>query len=166
MTTTDFENNLLSMRPKLIRIATDFFHNREDAEDVVQEVYIRLLQRGSREDDNLEALAIKATKNLCVSVWRRQRLRNSESLDNVPERMGSELADTSIIYKEKERQIEQAISQLPPSEQKLIRLRTDEDLQSDDIARKTGIPIRSVSTIISSAKRKLRILLTNKDNDR
>ena len=56
----------------MLRVAMDFFQNEEDAEDVVQEVYVRMLKRGWRQGDNVEALGIRATKNLCVSVWRRQ----------------------------------------------------------------------------------------------
>ena len=34
----------------------DFFHNEEDAMDVVQEVYVRMLKRGWQQGDNIEAL--------------------------------------------------------------------------------------------------------------
>ena len=34
------------MRPQMMRVAMDFFHNEEDAMDVVQEVYVRMLKRG------------------------------------------------------------------------------------------------------------------------
>ena len=73
MTQTEFEQTLLKTRDKMMCAAMSFFHNREDAEDVVQEVCVRMLERGWRSGDNTEALLIKATKNLCVSVWRRQQ---------------------------------------------------------------------------------------------
>ena len=71
MTQTEFEHKLIRMRPQMMRVAMDFFHNEEDAMDVVQEVYVRMLKRGWQQGDNVEALSIRATKNLCVSVWRR-----------------------------------------------------------------------------------------------
>ena len=73
MTQTEFEHLLLKTRDEMMRVAMSFFHNREDAEDVVQEVCMRMLERGWKGGDNTEALLIKATKNLCVSVWRRQK---------------------------------------------------------------------------------------------
>lgn len=162
MTPTEFEHELLLMRPKLVRVAFDFFHNREDAEDVVQEVYVRLLERGYVEGDNLEPLAIRATKNLCVSVWRRMKLREARGLNEVAETMDITEADSHILQKEHSERLEKAINQLPPSEQRLIRLRHDEGLKSEEISKQTGIPIRSVSTMLSSAKKRLRTLLTNK----
>lgn len=73
MTQTEFEHLLLKTRDKMMHVAMSFFHNKEDAEDVVQEVCVRMLERGWKSGDNIEALLIKATKNLCVSVWRRQK---------------------------------------------------------------------------------------------
>lgn len=43
MTRIEFEHKILKMRPKMLRVATDFFHNEEDVEDIVQEVYSNAL---------------------------------------------------------------------------------------------------------------------------
>ena len=83
MTQKEFEQTLIALRPDMVRVAIAFFHNDEDAEDVVQEVYAWPLQRGWHQGDKLVALAIRATKNLCVSVWRRKRLRETEPLDGI-----------------------------------------------------------------------------------
>lgn len=133
----------------------DFFHNEEDAEDVVQEVYVRMLKRGWRQGDNVEALGIRATKNLCVSVWRRQRLRESEPLESVPESAGHDSADTPLLNGERQAEIENAIRKLPPSEQRLIRMKHQDDMPLEEIAKETGMSRRSASTIISSAKKHL-----------
>lgn len=143
------------MRPQMLRVAMDFFHNEEDAEDVVQEVYVRMLKRGWRQGDNVEALGIRATKNLCVSVWRRQRLRESEPLESVPESAGHDSADTPLLNGERDAEIENAIRKLPPSEQRLIRMKHQDDMPLEEIAKKTGMSRRSASTIISSAKKHL-----------
>lgn len=155
MTQTEFEHKLIGMRPQMLRVAMDFFHNEEDAEDVVQEVYVRMLKRGWRQGDNVEALGIRATKNLCVSVWRRQRLRKSEPLESVPESAGHDSADTPLLNGERNAEIENAIRKLPPSEQRLIRMKHQDDMPLEEIAKKTGMSRRSASTIISSAKKHL-----------
>ena len=43
MTQTEFEHKLIEMRPQMMRVAMDFFHNEEDAMDIVQEVYVQTL---------------------------------------------------------------------------------------------------------------------------
>ena len=139
----------------MMRVAMDFFHNEEDAMDVVLEVYVRMLKRGWQQGDNVEALGIRATKNLCVSVWRRQRLREAQPLESIPESTGDDSADGPMLSEERQTEIENAIQKLPPSEQKLIRMRHQEDMTLEEIAQETGMTRRSASTIISSAKKHL-----------
>ena len=147
----------------MMRVAMDFFHNEEDAMDVVQEVYVRILKRGWQQGDNVEALSIRATKNLCVSVWRRQRLREAEPLESVTESTGHDSADSPMLSEERQTEIENAIQKLPPSEQKLIRMRHQEDMTLEDIAQETGMTRRSASSIISSAKKHLLKLIKTHD---
>ena len=141
----------------------DFFHNEEDAMDVVQEVYVRMLKRGWQQGANVAALGIRATKDLCVSVWRRQRLREAEPLESVPESTGDDSADGPMLSEERQAEIENAIGKLPPSEQKLIRMRHQEDMTMEEIAQETGMTRRSASTIISSAKKHLLKLIKTHD---
>lgn len=141
----------------------DFFHNEEDAMDVVQEVYVRMLKRGWQQGDNVEALSIRATKNLCVSVWRRQRLREAQPLESVPESTGDDSADGPMLSEERHAEIENAIQKLPPSEQKLIRMRHQEDMTLEEIAQQTGMTRRSASSSISSAKKHLLKLIKTHD---
>lgn len=164
MTQIEFEHTLLKTRTKMLRVATDFFRNDEDAEDIVQEVYERMLRRGWQEGDDLEALLIRATKNLCVSVWRRQKLRATEPLACVPEPEERHSADASLIERETSKKLESAILQLPPSEQRLIRLKSDE-LSIEEISQQTGIPKRTASAMLSTAKRRLLNILKTKAND-
>lgn len=163
MKQTEFEHKLIEMRPQMMRVAMDFFHNEEDAMDVVQEVYVRMLKRGWQQGDNVEALSIRATKNLCVSVWRRQRLREAKPLESMPESAGQDSADSLLLNEERQAEIENAIGKLPPSEQKLIRMRHQDDMTMEEIAQETGMSRRSASTIISSAKKHLIKLIKTHD---
>ena len=160
MTQTEFEHLLLKTRDKMMRVAMSFFHNREDAEDVVQEVCMRMLERGWKSGDNTEALLIKATKNLCVSVWRRQRLRETEPLI-----MPSEAsADTPLLQQEQRKQLEQAIAELTPSEQRFIRMK-GEELSIEEMAEQIGVSKRTASTMLWQAKKRLLTFLKINNDD-
>ena len=160
MTQTEFEHLLLQTRDEMMRVAMSFFHNREDAEDVVQEVCMRMLERGWKSGDNTEALLIKATKNLCVSVWRRQKLRETEPLI-----MPSEAsADTPLLQQEQRKQLEQAIAELTPSEQRFIRMK-GEELSIEEMAEQTGVSKRTASTMLWQAKKRLLTFLKINNDD-
>ncbi len=164
MTAEEFGHIAQWLRPQMMRVAMDFFHHREEAEDVVQEVLIRLWQRertyATAKQEELTALAIKATKNLCVSMWRKQKLRQGVPIEDYLAGVSSdEQADKALLTTEQAQIIDTAIGQLSRSEQRLIRLKQHEDLSSDEIALLTGIPTRSVRTMLSSARRNLLKLL-------
>ncbi len=160
MTQTEFERIVLKIRPRMMKIALDFFQNQEDAEDTVQEVLLRMWLRDGLPNDNYEALAVRATKNVCVSMWRKQKLRRMETIDTDNDTsMDSGSSDSQVLTQEQAQRIEQAISRLPRSEQRLIRLKQEADLEADEIAVITGIPVRSVRSMISSARHKLLKLL-------
>ena len=151
---------MLRIRPRMMKIALDFFQNQEDAEDAVQEVLLRMWLRDGSPNDNYEALAVRATKNVCVSMWRKQKLRRMETIDTDNDTsMDSGSSDSQVLTQEQAQRIEQAISRLPRSEQRLIRLKQEADLEADEIAVITGIPVRSVRSMISSARHKLLKLL-------
>ena len=143
------------LRPKLMAVAFAFFRNREDAEDVVQEVLLKLFKRGLKEGDNIDALAMRATKNACVSEYRKRRLRDAEIIDARHESIpGQTKADAATEATDRISMLTRAMARLPRSEQRLIRLR-QAGLESEEISLVTGIPLRSVRTIISSARRHL-----------
>ena len=152
--TQDF-SIFLNLRPTLVRVAYTFFRNWEDAEDVVQDVLLKLLQRGIREGDNIEALAVKAVKNACVSIWRKRRGRRLEGIGTMHiDLPAMERSDAMIEAKDTQDTLLKAISMLPRSERRLILL-WQSGIDSEDIALITGIPVRSVRTMLSSARRHL-----------
>ena len=164
MTQTEFEQTLLRTRDKMMCAAMSFFHNREDAEDIVQEVCLRMLERGWQDGDNTEALLIKATKNLCVSVWRRQKLRQQTTPFTPPLEGTEEAADAPLLQQEQRKQLEQAIQRLTPSEQRIIRMKGKE-LSLDEIAEQTGISKRTASTMLWQAKKRLLTILKIRNHD-
>ena len=164
MTQTEFEQTLLKTRDKMMCAAMSFFHNREDAEDVVQEVCVRMLERGWRSGDNTEALLIKATKNLCVSIWRRQQPHPSPLQERGGLEAESPSAETLLLRQEQREQLEQAIGKLTPSEQKFIRMK-GEELSLEEIAEQTGISKRTASTMLWQAKKRLLTILKHNNDD-
>lgn len=81
----------------------------------------------------------------------------------MPESAGLDSADSLLLSEERQAEIENAIGKLPPSEQKLIRMRHQDDMTMEEIAQETGMSRRSASTIISSAKKHLLKLIKTHD---
>jgi RNA polymerase sigma factor (sigma-70 family) len=154
MSPQEFENIVPELRQLMVKVGCDFFGNQTDAEDVAQEGLIRLWNFCERLDArrNMEALAIRVAKNVCVETFRK-RSNNTITLDDRLE--DNTTADANLDAEDTQHKIDEAIERLSPREQELFRKRHIEGHTAEEIANETGIPKPSVKSIISMAKRKL-----------
>ena len=154
MSPKEFENIVPELRLLMVKVGRDFFGNQTDAEDVAQEGLIRLWNFCERLDArrNMEALAIRVAKNVCVDTYRK-RSNNTITLDDRLE--DDTTADAHLNAEETQHKIDEAIERLNPRERELLRKRHIEGHTAEEIANETGIPKPSVKSIISMAKRKL-----------
>ena len=69
--------------PSLYRLAFSFVNNRSDAEDVIQEVFLRLLQTKRRfdDEDSLKRWLMTVTANRCKDLMRSARWRKEVSVE-------------------------------------------------------------------------------------
>ena len=64
----EFQHKVYPLKNKLFRFAKRLLDHTEEAEDIVQEVFIKLWNRRDKLDEyrSVEALAMITTKNLCL----------------------------------------------------------------------------------------------------
>ena len=162
MTIQEFEHIANELRPHLKEIGKQFFGDDDAAEDIAQETLMRLwiLRERINPIKGTEALAFRMAKNLCVSELRRQRVRQTIMLKG--EILSHDNLQQNIELKEDVTQLCQAISQLQPAEQRLFRMRYEAEMDVGQMATVTGIGVRSISAMLSTAKRKLQEILSKK----
>ena len=68
MNLQDFNSKVYPLKDKIFRFAKRMLEQTEEAEDLVQEVFIRMWKHREKLDEyrSLEALAMITTKNLCL----------------------------------------------------------------------------------------------------
>ena len=157
MSPKEFENIVPALRPVMVKVGRDFFGNESDADDVAQEGLIRLWRYCERlnAERNMEALAVKVAKNICVEIYRR---RNTMTVTLQSGMEGDDTyadADADIEAGETQQKIDEAMERLSPRERELLRKRHIEGHTADEIATETGIPKPSVKSMISMARKKL-----------
>lgn len=154
MSPQEFENIVPELRQLMVKAGCDFFGNQTDADDVAQEGLIRLWNYCERLDArrNMEALAIKVAKNVCVEIYRK---RNNKTVTLDDRLKDDTTADAYMNAEETQHKIDEAIERLSPRERELLRKRHIDGHTAEEIANETGIPKPSVKSIISMAKRKL-----------
>ena len=163
MTNQEFENIATELRPRLKTIGRQFFGDDDAAEDIAQETLMRLwmLREHIRPETGTETLAVRMAKNLCVSEWRKQKVRKKGAL-TTSTLTSAENLQQQLELREEVEQLRQAISRLKPAEQRLFRMRHEAEMDIQQIVAATGIGARSVSAMLSTAKRKLQEILIKK----
>ena len=153
-----FKQLLLPLYPRLQRVALRLLGNAEDAEDIVQEVYMKLWSKRDALPDvqDVEAYCVTMTKNMCID-----RLRIAEAdkadVDEVP----TMLAATDDVEAQVERhdaveQVKQIIGTLPEHQQQVITLRDMEDCSFEEIAEQTGLTAVNIRMLLSRARKTIR----------
>lgn len=161
-----FKIAVLPLRGKLLNYARKLTDDTSDAEDVVQEVMIKLWNIRQKLDqyNSIEALAVKITHNLCMDMWRSKK-PTSLPLDQVQKASEGLAPDHLIEGKDEFRIINEIINSLPTLQQTIIRMKDVEEYEADEIAEITGCSPEAIRSNLSRARKKVRdIYLSLKTN--
>lgn len=159
MTASEFDNIVKELRPHLIKVGRDFFNDSDKAEDVVQEVLMRLwlIREKIASTGNLQSLATRMAKNVCISMWRHERYTITKGYDR--ERGPTTALSTEIEEQDNAQLLHYAMERLTVGERRLMSMRAEEGMEVGRIAEVTGLTPRSVSVILSRARKKIIELL-------
>ena len=144
-------------RQRCLREARRILRDREDAEEAVQEAFIRAWrnQDSCRTPSTPLPWLIQITRNEALRLAaRRQRRQASEVPEEEPDRMIS--SDNGLDRMLETVATEQVLNVLHPDERALIRLRYVEDLTQGQVAARLGVPEGTVKVRLHRARARLR----------
>jgi RNA polymerase sigma-70 factor (ECF subfamily) len=151
------------LRDELVSTLWFMLGNRDDAQDVAQDVFLRCWRtRDSLPDvQNLRAwifrVGLNAAKDLQRSAWRR-RVRPLEGTEFQPAAAhpapGQDMENQELLGR-----LRQALLHLRPEEKEVFLLRQNGDLTYEQIADMHHRPVGTVKTQMRSALQKLRKVL-------
>jgi RNA polymerase sigma-70 factor, ECF subfamily len=141
--------------------------NRTDAEDLVQETYVRAIRAIGRlrDDSNVKGWLFTILRNIWLNEVR-QRRKAPEILDVETDERTSTLVDESIesphdvyVANLERHHVRTAIQQLPEEARQVILLREWGGLSYQEIATVLDCPVGTVMSRLARARAKLRDLL-------
>lgn len=133
--------------------------SREFAEEVVQEVFLKVWSRRIAFADvkNLEAFLVTCGRNLTIELFRRRNREVERAYKYASRQQSSENTTESVIIEgELEQLLQQAISRLTPRERTAYELSRVEGLSHRDIAAKLNISANRVNNLIKAATKSIR----------
>ena len=157
MELNQFKITVVPLRGKLLNYARKLTDDSSDAEDVVQEVMLKLwnIRQKLEEYNSIEALAVRITHNLCMDMWRSKRT-DQVSLDQVPVVSQTVNPERVLEGNDEIRLMREIISSLPTLQQTIIRMKDIEEYETEEIAQITGCSSESIRSNLSRARKKVR----------
>lgn len=141
-------------RHGLLQYACYRLGNLHDAEDAVQDVFVKLHQRlseGGEEIKNLPAYLYRMLANLCVSHQRKTKLTT------VPlEGMAEPMAPEPENFEQEFRLVNRLLSEIPDEQAEVIRLRFYGDKSFQEIADILGIPLTTAKSRFAYGMEKIK----------
>ena len=150
MTQEEFKEEARRVRPQLLSVARHYLGD-DDAEDVVQDVLLRLWQMVGEVCRPMDGLASVLTRNLSIDRLRRQQPVSSVALS-------SSLAEAAPTGNDDRiDRMMTIIGELPSMQQTILRLRHIEGMEMKDIADLTGSNEVAIRKALSRARQAVRI---------
>ena len=148
-----FKITVLPLRQKMLNFSRRLVEDAADAEDVVQEAFIKLWYIREKLDayHSVEALAMQVTKNKIK--LRKPQGSELESVTLISEAVSP---DEQLEQKDAAECIRRLIAQLPTLQQTIIRMKDIEGYELAEIAEITATPVENVRVNLSRARKKIR----------
>ncbi len=155
-------------RNRIYSYARYFLRNREDAEDVTQEVFVRMWQRCKEQNpEKIPAWLMRVTHNLCIDVTRRRKTSvgwhvaaDQVEPDSLPASKSSGDAETRFHLNEAQQQLLEAMATLPARTRSIMLLHYFQGFTYEAISEILGLRLSTVKVIVHRGRKSLRKKLT------
>ena len=159
-----FEELAMPMFSQLYNFACWLAGDREAAEDLVQETYLKAFKGFStfQQGTNFRAWIYRILRNTFLTT--RAGLTAMTSLDNDdegPQEPGTaDTPESILLARDAQEKIRAALEELPVHHREIILLCDIEEMSYQEISQALSIPIGTVMSRLSRARRAMRTLLT------
>lgn len=165
-----FEQLVASHAPRLLGLARRLVGNHDQAEDVVQEAFLRLHRSlaSFRGDSSIGTWLYRTVTHLAIDHLRREKLRQRifffRASNDDPDPLSSAAdsrprPDHALAAGELNRALEQALNRLSPRQRSIFILRHHEGLSIREVAETLGLEEGTVKAHLHRAVTALRLVL-------
>jgi RNA polymerase sigma factor (sigma-70 family) len=161
-----FEEIALPHLAAAYNLARWLIHNEHDAEDLVQEAFLRAFKSFSGYyGGNSRAWLLTIVRNTCYTWLQQNRvLRAAEPIEDKLEEVGLDFANPEMLLVQSvdAQIVRQALQDLPVEFREVMVLREMEDLSYKEIANVVDLPIGTVMSRLARGRKRLQALLAKR----
>ena len=154
----EFKIKVLPAKQKLYRLALFLLHDREEAEDILQDVFLKLWTQKDKLDayNSVEAFAMTITKNLCLDKLKAGKRKQMVDVTGIDLSSGdlnpyqhSEMTDSMS-------NVQKLLAALPEQQKLVLHLRDVEGYSFEEIEQITSLTVNNLRVILSRARKSVR----------
>jgi len=157
----EFKIKVIPLGKKLHRFAVSLLKDLHEAEDIVQEIYVKLwkLRDDMEKIENIEAFAFRMTRNLCLD---RIKAKKPQLYDDPGDIGIMEETDTNpdpasqLILSDALMEVHRIMGQLPEQQRTVLHLREVEGYSYEEISEVLKMEINAIRVVVSRARKTLR----------
>jgi len=146
-------------QPLAWRIAYRFLGHDDDAADVVQDAFLRLLEASGRYQPSAKFTTYfyRIITRLCLDRAKKMQPLYVETIPDSPDPQPGAVEE--ILRRERAASVRAALDSLPPNQRMAILLRYFDELNYDDIASALATTPKAVERLLARGRRRLRAIL-------
>ncbi len=167
MDSKEFKTKILPLGRKLFNFARLMLNDENEAQDAVQEVYIKLWNYRNKMESikNIEAFAMKITKNWCIDRLKSRKPVYIDTYDKVYDFQKEKNNPHDILESsDSMKELDNIMLKLPEQQRMIIQLRDIEGYEFEEIADIMNINANTIRVNLSRARNKIKDLLLNIKN--
>ena len=161
-----FEEIALPHLAAAYNLARWLVHNDHDAEDLVQDAYLRAFRSfGGYYGGNSRSWLLTIVRNTCYTWLQKNRvLHPTESIDDKLDELGLDFADPEVLLLQSAdvQIVRQALAELPVEFREVVVLRELEEFSYKEIADVIDLPLGTVMSRLARGRKRLHALLAQR----
>ena len=165
MNQNEFVQLTTAFKDKVFRLSKRLLVSTEEAEDVTQEILVKLWTKKESLTSykNVEAFAMTMTRNYCLDQLKAKRAANVK-IDIADFKDSGATVDKKLEDYDSLNWVEKSINQLPEQQRTIIHLRDVEQYEFEEIAKMLQISESTIRVALSRARKTVREKMTKINN--
>ena len=155
---------ILPYKDKLFRFAKSMVGNNFDAEDIIQELLVKVWKKKDQfvDIDNKEAWCMTVTRNLSIDKIRSRKNKKTSNIEDFYH-ISDNNASPAVALEQKDAlsNVMAMLNELPDNQRSVMHLRDIEGYTYKEISDMTGLSVDQVKVNLHRARKTLRSRLTN-----
>lgn len=158
MDASEFKQRFMPFHRRLYRVGYHLTGNAQDAEDLLQDTYLKLWQKRDdlREEAMTEAYLVTLMQNLFRDQRRLKRIDTSEDIEDHADPPDERSLSETLEAKDEAQQMGVLMDGLPKRDSSILRMHLMEEQSYEEIQRDTGLSQGNIRIIMMRTRIKLK----------